>query len=371
MVHKESFELGGKTMSIETGRMAKQADGAALVQYGDTVVLVAATSNLEPREGASFFPLTVDYREYTYAAGRIPGGFIKRETRPSEKEVLTSRLIDRPVRPLFPEGYSCDTQVAAMVLSADKDNDPDVVAMVAASAALTLSDIPFPTPIAAVRVGLVEGQMIVNPTHEQRTHSQINIVVAGTEEGILMVEAGALEVSEKVVNEAIQFAHDNIRKIIAVIKKMAVDMKIVKRTVEKPKVDEALYAKIEKEWRPKMEDALDTSKQDKLTSQERVSALKKELKASFTAEQAAEAKAASGIFESLEEKIFRENLITKNQRPDKRKFDQIRKITCEVGVLPRTHGSALFTRGETQALDRKSTRLNSSHVALSRMPSSA
>ena len=189
MVYKESFELGGKTMSIETGRMAKQADGAALVQYGDTVVLVAATSNLEPREGASFFPLTVDYREYTYAAGRIPGGFIKRETRPSEKEVLTSRLIDRPVRPLFPEGYSCDTQVAAMVLSADKDNDPDMVAMVAASAALTLSDIPFPTPIAAVRVGLVEGQMIVNPTHEQRTHSQINIVVAGTEEGILMVEA--------------------------------------------------------------------------------------------------------------------------------------------------------------------------------------
>ena len=350
MVHKESFELGGKTMSIETGRMAKQADGAALVQYGDTVVLVAATSNLEPREGASFFPLTVDYREYTYAAGRIPGGFIKRETRPSEKEVLTSRLIDRPVRPLFPEGYSCDTQVAAMVLSADKDNDPDMVAMVAASAALTLSDIPFPTPIAAVRVGLVEGQMIVNPTHEQRTHSQINIVVAGTEEGILMVEAGALEVSEKVVNEAIQFAHENIKKIIAVIKKMSADMKIVKRTVEKPKVDEALYAKIEKAWRPKMEDALDTSKQDKLTSQERVSALKKELKASFTAEQAAEAKAAAGIFESLEEKIFRENLISKNRRPDNRKFDQIRKITCEVGVLPRTHGSSLFTRGETQAL---------------------
>ena len=350
MVYKESFDLGGKTMSIETGRMAKQADGSALVQYGETVVLVTATSNLEPREGASFFPLTVDYREYTYAAGRIPGGFIKRETRPSEKEVLTSRLIDRPVRPLFPEGYSCDTQVIAMVLSADKDNDPDMVAMVGASAALSLSDIPFHNPIAAVRVGLVNGEMVVNPTHDQRVHSQLNIVVAGTAEGILMVEAGALEVSEKVVNEAIQFGHENIKKIVAVINKMSADMKIVKRTVEAPKVDEALQTKIEGAWRTKLEEALDTSKQQKLASQERVAALKKELKASFTAEQAAEAKAASGIFEGLEEKIFRENLIKKNQRPDKRAFDQIRKITCEVSILPRTHGSALFTRGETQAL---------------------
>jgi polyribonucleotide nucleotidyltransferase len=350
MVYKESFELGGRTMSIETGRMAKQADGSALVQYGETVVLVTATSNLEPREGASFFPLTVDYREYTYAAGRIPGGFIKRETRPSEKEVLTSRLIDRPVRPLFPEGYSNDTQIIAMVLSADKENDPDMVAMVGASAALSLSDIPFHTPIAAVRVGLVNGEMVVNPSHDQRLHSQLNIVVAGTEEGILMVEAGALEVGEAVVNEAIQFGHQNVKKIVGVIRKMATDMKIEKRAVEKPKVDTALLSRIESEWRAKMEDALDTSKQNKLASQERVAALKKQLKASFPPEEADLAKAASGIFEMLEEKIFRENLITKHQRPDRRAFDQIRKITCEVSVLPRTHGSALFTRGETQAL---------------------
>ncbi|MSO21035.1 MAG: polyribonucleotide nucleotidyltransferase [Acidobacteria bacterium] len=350
MVYKESIEIGGKTLSIETGRLAKQADGAAFVQYGDTVVLVTATSNLEPRENASFFPLTVDYREYTYAAGRIPGGFIKRETRPSEKEVLTSRLIDRPVRPLFPDGYSCDTQVIAMVLSADKENDSDMVAMVGASAALYLSDIPFPNPIAAVRIGLVDGQMVVNPTFEQRLHSQLNIVVAGTDEGILMVEAGALEVSEQVVNEAIQFGHENIKKIVAVIRKMFADMKIVKRKVDPPKVDEALTTKIESAWRAKLEAAVDTSNQDKLTSQERVAALKKEVKASFTPEEVDKAKAVGGIFEALEDKIFRENLIKKNQRPDKRAFDQIRKITCEVSLLPRTHGSAVFTRGETQAL---------------------
>ncbi len=350
MVYKESIEIGGKTLSIETGRLAKQADGAAFVQYGDTVVLVTATSNLEPRENASFFPLTVDYREYTYAAGRIPGGFIKRETRPSEKEVLTSRLIDRPVRPLFPKGYSCDTQIIAMVLSADKENDSDMVAMVGASAALYLSDIPFPNPIAAVRIGLVEGQMIVNPTFEQRLHSQMNIVVAGTDEGILMVEAGALEVSEQVVNEAIQFGHENIKKIVAVIRKMFADMKIVKRKVDPPKVDEALTTRIESAWRAKLEAAVDTSNQDKLTSQERVAALKKEVKASFTPEEADKAKAVGGIFEALEDKIFRENLIKKNQRPDKRAFDKIRKITCEISLLPRTHGSALFTRGETQAL---------------------
>jgi polyribonucleotide nucleotidyltransferase len=350
MVYQESIDLGRQQLTLELGRLAKQADGSALVRYGDTVVLATACANQDPREGVSFFPLTVDYREYTYAAGKIPGGFFKREGRPSEKEILTSRMIDRPVRPLFADGFRCETQVIAMVLSADSDNDPDVIGIVGASAALYLSDIPFHNPIGAVRVGLVDGQLVINPTYSEQRASQLNIVVVGTEEGIVMVEAGAQEVSEQVVNEAIQFGHAAIRKIVAKLKELYVKMGIKKRHVDPPVVDQALKASIESAYRARLAEALDTSKYPKLDSQNRVTALRKELASSYTPEQAATAKAAAGIFESLEESIFRTDLIERGRRPDSRARDQIRTLTCEVGLLPRTHGSALFTRGETQAL---------------------
>jgi polyribonucleotide nucleotidyltransferase len=350
MIFQESIDLGRQQLTLETGRLAKQADGSALVRYGDTVVLATATANLEPREGVSFFPLTVDYREYTYAAGRIPGGFFKREGRPTEKEILTSRMIDRPVRPLFADGFRCETQVIAMVLSADSENDPDVVGIVGASAALYLSDIPFHEPVGAVRVGLVDGQLVINPTYAERLTSLLNLVVVGTEEGIVMVEAGAQEVSEQVVNEAIQFGHEAIRRIVSNLKAMSAKMGVQKRAAAPPAVDQELKASIESAYRERLAEALDTSKYAKLESQERVTALRKELLATFTPEQAATAKAAASIFESLEEKLFRQDLIERNRRPDNRARDAIRKVTCEVNLLPRTHGSALFTRGETQAL---------------------
>ncbi|HWP84496.1 MAG TPA: polyribonucleotide nucleotidyltransferase, partial [Terriglobia bacterium] len=350
MIYQERIELGKQTLTIEIGRLAKQADGAALVRYGDTVVLATACSNLEPREGISFFPLTVDYREYTYAAGKIPGGFFKREGRPTEKEILTSRLIDRPVRPLFAPGFRCETQIIAMVLSADSDNDPDVLSIVGASAALYLSDIPFHNPVGAVRVGLVEGQLVINPTYVEQAASLLNIVVVGTEEAIVMVEAGAQEVSEQVVNEAIQFGHAAIRKIVAKLKELYEKMNIQKRAVEPVLVDEELKASIARSYRQRLAEALDTSQQSKLESQERVAALRKELLASFAPEEAAKAKAAADIFEMLEEEIFRTSLLEHGRRPDHRAYDQIRPVSCEVNLLPRTHGSALFTRGETQAL---------------------
>jgi polyribonucleotide nucleotidyltransferase len=350
MVYQESIELGRRPLSLEIGRLAKQADGAAYVRYGDTVVLATACANQEPREGISFFPLTVDYREYTYAAGKIPGGFYKREGRPSEKEILTSRLIDRPVRPLFPEGFRSETQVIAMVLSADSDNNPDVISIVGASAALYLSNIPFYNPIGAVRVGLVEGQLVINPTYSEQRSGLLNIVVVGTEDAIVMVEAVAQEVSEEVVGEAIQFGHAAVKNIVAMLKGLYSKMNIQKRKVELPVVDEALKAAIESQWRARLAEALDTSRHPKIESQRLVEALRKELIASYPPEQAETAKAAAGMFDLVEEKIFREDLLQQRRRPDRRANDQIRPVSCEAGLLPRTHGSGLFTRGETQAL---------------------
>jgi len=350
MVHQESIDIGKQKLTLETGRLAKQAGGSALVRYGDTVVLVTATANQDPREGVSFFPLTVDYREYTYAAGRIPGGFIKREGRPSEKEILTSRLIDRPVRPLFPEGFRCETQVIAMVLSADSDNDPDVVGIVGASAALYLSEVPFHTPLGAVRVGLVGGQLVLNPTYAEKSESLLNIVVVGTEDAIVMVEAGAQEVSEEIVGDAIQFGHAACKRIVAMLKDLYVRMGIQKRPVEPPRLDQALYEEISGKWRESLAEALDTSRRTKLESHARVDAVLKEMLASYEGADDAKLKAAKEIFGLMEERIFRESLLRERRRPDHRAFDQIRPITCEAGFLPRTHGSALFTRGETQAL---------------------
>ncbi|OFV97673.1 MAG: polyribonucleotide nucleotidyltransferase [Acidobacteria bacterium RIFCSPLOWO2_12_FULL_54_10] len=350
MEYQESIELGKHRLTLSTGRIAKQADGSAFIRYGDTVVLVTACSNNDPKVGANFFPLTVDYREYTYAAGKFPGGFIKREGRPTEKEILTSRLIDRPVRPLFPDGFKCETQVIAMVLSADAENNPDVVSIVGASAALYLSNIPFFTPIGAVRVGLVDGQLVINPTYAELRNSQLNLIVAGSEDAIVMVEAGAQEVSEQTVVDAIQFGHAACKRIVALIKELHGRMKIQKRTTEPAAINEVLSSDIETKWRAKLADALDTSHVTKLESYAKIAVLKKELLASYSTEEAETAKQAAGIFELLQERIFREDLLKHQRRPDHRAFDQIRQITCEVGILPRTHGSALFTRGETQAL---------------------
>ncbi len=350
MNHKVEVQIGERSLILETGKIAKQAGGAVLVRSGDSVVLVAATSEDEPREGIDFFPLTVDYREYTYAAGRIPGGYIKREGRPSEKEILTSRLIDRPIRPLFPEGFQCETQIVAMVLSADPEFDPSVLSIVGASAALAVSDIPFLHTIGAVRVGLRDGQLFVNPGYLAMKDSQLNLVVAAAQEGIVMVEAGAQELSEASMIEAIKFGHEACKKIISGIEELASRCSKPKRAVTPPAVDQALATRIEAEHREALRDALDTSRHSKEQSYQRVHALERQILAQFTPEQAEQAREAGRIFEMLREKIFREEVLEKNRRPDARAFDQIRDITCEVGILPRVHGSSLFTRGETQAL---------------------
>ncbi len=348
-MQRVSIPLGGSTLTIEVGKLAKQANGAACVRYGDTVVLATACS-AEPREGIDFLPLTVDYREYTYAAGKIPGGFFKREGRPTEKEILTSRLIDRPVRPLFPEGYRDETQVIAMVLSADADHDPDVIGVVAGAAALYLSDIPFPIPIAAVRVGLVDGRLVTNPTYSEMKSSLLNLAVAGSDEAIVMVEAGAKEVSETTIIDAIQHAHTEIRKIVAAERELFEKLGVKKRAVSAPVRDETLYQEVVRKVEAQVREASDTSKYDKLTSQRKLEEIKKVLVGSYPEDDEAKRNEVAKYFDALHERIFRDDVLLKRQRPDKRAFDQVRPITCEVGLLPRTHGSALFTRGETQAL---------------------
>src|SRR5579863_2337182 len=242
MKHEVTVELsGGKRISFETGKLAKQAHGATVVRMGDNVVLATAVANADPREGIDFFPLTVDYREYTYAGGRIPGGFIKREGRPSEREILTSRQIDRPIRPLFPDGFRCETQVIAFVLSADTENDPDVVGINAASAALALSDIPFGATVGAVRVGRVNGQFVINPTYAERASTTVNIMVVGHKDGIVMIESGAKEETEEVILAAIEFAHGEIKKIVATIDELAAKAGKQKRSFKAPEFDEAYY----------------------------------------------------------------------------------------------------------------------------------
>ncbi len=347
MVHTFEVDLNGRKITLETGKMAKQANGAVVVRSGDSVVLVTACANEDPKAGAAFFPLTVDYREYTYSAGKIPGGFIKREGRMSEKETLTSRLIDRPVRPLFPEGFACETQIIAMVVSADPEQDPDKLAIVGAGAALAISDIPFEHILGAVRVGLVNGVLIANPTYAESRESILNIVVAGTEGGIVMVEAGAAQVSEEQVLAAIEFGHECCRKIAATIKKMVAACGKTKRIYTPAPVNQELSAQISAQSKAALKDALNTQKYPKLESYAKVAALKKSTLETLPEEQRAE---AGKIFNNLKEQIFREEMLNERRRPDGRAFDEIRAISIEAGLLPRTHGSALFTRGETQAL---------------------
>ncbi len=351
MKHEISVELhGGKSISFETGKLAKQAHGSCIVRIGDNVVLATACANAEPREGIDFFPLTVDYREYTYAAGRIPGGFIKREGRPSEREILTSRQIDRPIRPLFPDGFRCETQVIAMVLSADTTNDPDVAGINGASVALSVSDIPFHGPIGAVRVGRVNGEFVVNPTYDEQREGTMNLMVVGTADGIVMIESGAKEESEEVIVQGIEFGHEQIKKICAAISELQKQVAKPKRKVEPPVIDEAYVSDLRSKYGDRLMDAVNTEKYPKAESYSLIKALKDEFLDSFEDEDDDGRKKGKSYLEMLRERVFREQVIKEKRRPDGRKFDQIRDIWIEVGVLPRTHGSAIFTRGETQAL---------------------
>jgi polyribonucleotide nucleotidyltransferase len=347
--HQVTVEVGGRPLILETGKVAKQANGAIMARYGDTIVLTTACMAPTAND-RDFLPLTVDYRENTYSAGKIPGGFFKREGRPSEKEILTSRLIDRPMRPLFPDSWRNETQIVSMVLSADSDNDPDVIAVTGASAACYCSDLPFEKPIAAVRVGLLDGQLVANPTVADQKKSLMNIVIAGTEDAIVMVESGALEVSEEAVVDALEFGHAQIKKIVGAIKELHAQLKIKKVTVPPLPFDESLYKEVEKKYGARLHDAVNTEKHPKKESYLLIDAIKDELKASIPEEEEEKRVLAKRAFDRLRENIFRDDVLNKRRRPDGRSFDQIRHISCEVGLLPRVHGSALFTRGETQAL---------------------
>src|SRR3954471_12784784 len=341
---------GGKRLEFETGRLAKQAPGSAVVRIGDNVVLATAVAAAEPRERKDFFPLTVDYREYTYAGGRIPGGFIKREGRPSEREILTARQIDRPIRPLFPENFKNETQVIVLVLSADTENDPDVAAIKAASCAITLSDIPFAGPVGAVRVGIVNGEMLINPSYAERRESLLNIMVVGTKDGIVMIESGANEVTEDKVVDAIEFAHAEIKKIVSAITDLTSRAGKPKRKISPPEFDEKYFRELKSKIGDRLSDALDTKKYPKIESYTKVAEIKKELKSKLPEDDEAATEKLEHYYEVLRERLFREQVTKDRIRPDRRKFDEIRNITIETGVLPRTHGSAIFTRGETQAL---------------------
>jgi polyribonucleotide nucleotidyltransferase len=347
MLHSVEVDLGGRIITIETGKMAKQANGAVIVRSGESVVLVTACTAENPKVGASFFPLTVDYREYTYSAGRFPGGFIKREGRPTEKEVLTSRLIDRPIRPLFPEGYSHETQVIGMVLSADPLRDPSTLAIIGAGASLAISDIPFEHVLGGVRVGIVDGKLVANPSYEETKASKVNIVVAGTEGGIVMVESGANQATETEVLDAIEFGHSCCKKIGAAIRELVKKTGKTKREFKSPELNKDLYFQISDAVRAELTDAMNTEKYEKIDSYRRIDAAKKKAIEPIADEQKAE---AGKCFDALKERIFRDQMLKDRRRPDGRKFDQVRKIDVEVGILPRTHGSSLFTRGETQAL---------------------
>ncbi|NLC46464.1 MAG: polyribonucleotide nucleotidyltransferase [Firmicutes bacterium] len=350
---KLEMELAGRTLSFEVGRVAKQANGAVWVRYGDTVVLVTATMSKEPREGIDFFPLLVDYEEKLYAAGKIPGGFIKREGKPSEAAILAARTIDRPLRPLFPEGFRNDVQIVATVLSSDQDNSPEIAAMIGASAALTISDIPFHGPIGGVRVGYVDGEFLINPTLEQQEASKLDLIVAGTRDAIMMVEAGASELSEQEMLDAIFYGHEAIKKIIAFQDELRLLAGKPKLEVEVFQLDEEIAAEVEAYATSPMLAAIRT--EDKLARQDAIDQVSAETRAHFLelwGEElyAEREKHLELTLERLVKEEVRRLIAEEAVRPDGRALDEIRPVSCEVGVLPRTHGSGLFTRGQTQVL---------------------
>ena len=347
-MHKRELTVGSQALSIETGRLAKQANGSVIVRYGDTVVLVTACCAASERKGIDFLPLTVDYREYTYASGRIPGGFFKREGKASEKEVLTSRCIDRPLRPLFPSGWHHETQIIALVLSADENYDPDVLAITGASAALALSEIPVQKTIAGVRIGCVDDDLIVNPTHEQRRRSTLDLVVAGSRDNLVMVEAGAKEVSEDTILRALGAAQAAISQIVDSIDGLAREAGKTKRQAGAKTIGADFYREVEEKIYVPLSEAMRI--RGKLESYERVDQVLEELITTIPEEEVERKTEAKAIFKELKGKVMREEILDRGVRLDGRAFDEIRPIWSEVGVLPRTHGSAVFTRGETQAL---------------------
>lgn len=341
-------ELGGRKLIVEHGKMAKQANGAVLVRYGDTVVLVTATASSAPREGVDFFPLTVDYEEKMYAAGKIPGGFIKREGRPSSDAVLCARLIDRPIRPLFPDGFRNDVQIVATVLCVEQDNPPEIAAMLGASCALTVSDIPFMGPIAGVRVGYVDGAFVINPTEQQRAVSELNLTVAGSYDAVMMVEAGANELSEEVVLDAILFGHAEIRRLVEFQHNIQSACGREKQIPAIFMVSEELESKVRDYAEARLDAA--TRNSDKLMRDADISAIKAETVEHFIEEYPDAAKEISQILYKIEKGIVRHMITHEKIRPDGRALDEVRPVSCEVGILPRTHGSGLFTRGQTQVL---------------------
>lgn len=352
-INRQEMNWGGRTLSIETGKIARQADGAVVVSYGETSVLCTVVAETKAREGIDFFPLSVHYQDKYSAAGRIPGGFLKREAKPSEKEVLTSRLIDRPIRPLFPEGFYNETQVICTLLSHDLENDPDVVALIGASAALAISGIPFEQILGAARVGLMDGAFVLNPTFEQRTTSQLDLVVAGTKEGVLMVESEAKELSEEIMLDAVMFAHKEFQAIIKMIEKLAKDAgKPTWVLADNSKIEKAVYTQVKKLGEKELRKAYGIKiKQDRMTG---IDAVRQSTVASvlesITDEPLVNELFVQNQFKKLEMEVVRGDLIKTQERIDGRTPVDIRPITVEVGILPRVHGSALFTRGETQAL---------------------
>lgn len=348
MEKKFSYDLAGRKLEVSIGKVAEQASGACLVRYGDTVVLSTVTASKEPREGVDFFPLTVEYVEKSYAAGKIPGGFIKREGRPTENAILTSRLIDRPIRPLFPEGYNNDVQIISTVLCTDIENSPEIVAMNGASIALSISSIPFMGPIGSVVVGYVNGEYIINPNVEQREQSEMYLTISGTEDAIMMIEAAVDILSEDVVLKAILIGHEEIKRICKFIKEIQKELNVVKDEVILPEINQELFDKINEFGREKISSAMKNS--NKMARIELTEQAKKEIHDRFDEEYEDDIKSINEYIEKIIAQVFREQIIKDKERPDGRKFDEIRNIWSEVGILPRTHGSGLFTRGQTQVL---------------------
>src|SRR5579885_3222578 len=348
MIHRQEAVIGGRVMSIETGRVAEQSSGAVLVRYGDTVILATAVGSDEPREGIDFFPLTVDVEERMYAAGKIPGGFIKREGRATEHAILACRLADRPLRPLFPKGYRNDVQIIITVLSADQENDPDIMGIVGASAALSVSDIPFYGPVGAVRVGYIDDQFVINPTESQMAQSRLDLAIAGTSDAVMMVEAGAKELPEEQMLEAVRFGHEALQDIIKMQEKLVQAVGVAKRPFEPPVVDNELQQQVRDFVLPRFEAAVNNP--DKSARSAALNLVQNELIAVLGAQYPDRLKDIITFYEKELKAYVRNNILDHGIRPDGRDLKTIRPITCEVGLLPRTHGSALFTRGQTQVL---------------------
>ncbi|MGP1410891.1 MAG: polyribonucleotide nucleotidyltransferase [Peptoanaerobacter stomatis] len=348
MCNKFEMELGGRTLSVEIGKIAQMANGSCIIRYADTVILVTATNSDVPRDGIDFFPLSVDFEERLYSAGKIPGGFVKREGRPSEKAILTSRLIDRPIRPLFPKGYRNDVQVVATVLSMDKDANPDTIAMIGSSIALSVSSIPFNGPTGSVSIGLIDDQFIINPNLEQREKSEMYLVVSGTKDAIMMVEAGSNEVSEDVMLNAILFAHEEIKKICDFVQKIADEVGKPKDDYYVFKPDEEVEKAVEEYSSNKMKDAIKTV--DKQERQDNMEKVKQDAMEHFAEIFPDNLKDVDEVIYNITKKEVRNMIVKDKVRPDNRLQNEIRPIWCEVGVLPRTHGSAVFTRGQTQVM---------------------